>query len=86
MFIEKKDKCAKTYYSLKDVVKIYRLSIFFRYGFYVSLIIWVCGLTASQIIETSVGVKIVLIMIPLCVYIFFVIGKSVIEDKLRKEH
>lgn len=59
---------------------------FFRYGFYVSLIIWMFGLFFAQIIKASAGIKIALIMIPLGIYIFFVVGKSVTEDKLRKEH
>mgnify|MGYP001001696744 CR=1 FL=1 len=50
---------------------------FFTYGFYISMVVWTCGLVASLIVE-NVTMKILLILIP------FIIGKSIIEKKMRK--
>lgn len=84
MFIGKKDKYGIIYYSFKDVVKIHRLSIFFRYGFYVSLIIWMCGICFAMFSEVSEGIKVAVVVITLCIYIFFAIGKGVMEQKFEK--
>lgn len=56
---------------------------FFTYGFYISMVVWACGLVASLIVE-NVTMKILLILIPLAIYWFFIIGKSIIEEKMRK--
>lgn len=53
---------------------------FFTYGFYIGAVLWVCGLVASMIVE-NVTMKILLILIPLALYWFFIIGKSIIEKK-----
>lgn len=56
----------------------------FTYGFYIGMILWMCGLVASMIVE-NVTMKILLILIPLAIYWFFLIGKSIIEEKMRNE-
>lgn len=56
---------------------------FFTYGFYISMVVWACGLVASIIVE-NVTMKILLILIPLAIYWFFIIGKSIIEEKIKK--
>ena len=56
---------------------------FFTYGFYISMVAWECGLIASMIVE-NVTMKILLILIPLAIYWFFIIGKSIIEEKIKK--
>ena len=48
---------------------------FFTYGFYIGAVLWACGLVASMIVE-NVTMKIFLILIPLAIYWFFIIGKS----------
>lgn len=55
----------------------------FTYGFYISMVLWMSGLVASMIVE-NVTMKILLILIPLAIYWFFIIGKSIIEDKIRR--
>lgn len=57
---------------------------FFTYGFYISMVAWECGLIASMIVE-NVTMKILLILIPLATYWFFIIGKSIIEEKIKKK-
>lgn len=56
---------------------------FFTYGFYIGAVLWACGLIASMIVE-NVTMKILLILIPLAIYWFFIIGKSIIEEKIKK--
>lgn len=56
---------------------------FFTYGFYIGAVLWECGLIASMIVE-NVTMKILLILIPLAIYWFFIIGKSIIEEKIKK--
>ncbi len=56
---------------------------FFTYGFYISMVVWECGLIVSMIVE-NVIMKILLIYIPLVMYWFFIIGKSIIEEKIKK--
>lgn len=56
---------------------------FFTYGFYISMVVWACGLVASMIVK-NVTMKILLILIPLAIYWFFIIGKSIIEEKIKK--
>lgn len=56
---------------------------FFTYGFYISMVAWECGLIASLIVE-NITMKILLIFIPLAIYWFFIIGKSIIEEKIKK--
>lgn len=56
---------------------------FFTYGFYISMVVWECGLIASMIVE-NVTMKILLILIPLAIYWFFIIGKGIIEEKIKK--
>lgn len=55
----------------------------FTYGFYISMAFWMCGLVASMIVENTT-IKILLIFIPLVIYLFFTIGKGVIEDKIKR--
>lgn len=56
---------------------------FFTYGFYISMVVWECGLIASMIVE-NVTMKILLILIPLVIYWFFIIDKGIIEDKIKR--
>lgn len=83
MLIGNKDKHGEEYHSLKDIWKIDRLLKFFRIGFYISLIIWMCGICFSMFSDVSVRIKIAVTLITLVIYIFFVAGKSIVEDKWR---
>lgn len=60
----------------------HKLKIFTK-GFYLSLILWICGMAASMIVENRI-IKLLLIIIPLAIYWFFLIGKSIIEEKMKK--
>ena len=51
----------------------------FTYGFYIGMILWMCGLVASMTVD-NVTIKMLLIFIPLAIYQFFTIGKGIIED------
>lgn len=55
----------------------------FTYGFYISMVVWECGLIVSMIVE-NVIMKILLIFIPSVIYWFFIIGKGIIEDKIKR--
>lgn len=55
----------------------------FTYGFYIGMILWMCGLVASMIVD-NVTIKNLLIFIPLAIYQFFTIGKSIIEEKIKR--
>lgn len=55
----------------------------FTYGFYIGMILWMCGLVASMIVN-NVTMKMLLIFIPLAIYQFFTIGKGIIEDKIER--
>lgn len=68
----------------KEKRKKYRRKLkIFTYGFYIGMILWACGLVASLIVE-NVTMKILLILILSAIYWFFIIGKSIIEEKMRK--
>lgn len=68
----------------KEKRKKYRRKLkIFTYGFYIGMILWACGLVASMIVD-NVTMKMLLIFIPLAIYQFFTIGKSIIEEKMRK--
>lgn len=68
----------------KEKRKKYRRKLkIFTYGFYIGMILWACGLVASMIVE-NVTMKILLILILLAIYWFFIIGKSIIEDKIKR--
>lgn len=67
-------------YTTKDIKRLK----FFRYGFYISLIIWMCGISFA-FSEASVMKKIIVIVVTLCIYLFFVIGKSVIEANFARK-
>lgn len=56
---------------------------FFTYGFYISMVVWACGLVASMIVDNAT-MKMLLIFIPLAIYQFFTIGKGIIEDKIKR--
>ena len=72
------------YQYAKEKRKKYRRKLkFFTYGFYIGAVLWACGLVASMIVE-NVTMKILLILIPLAIYWFFIIGKSIIEDKIKR--
>ncbi len=84
MFIGKKDKKGNIYYTFKDIPKIHILTEFFKYGFYVSSIIWMCGICFSMFYSGSTVIRVAIIVISFCIYIFFAIGKSIIERKFGK--
>ena len=84
MNIGRKDKNGKRYYTFADIPKIHILTEFFKYGFYVALAIWMCGICFSTFYEGLAVVRIVVIIVTLCVYIFFVIGKAVVDSKYCK--
>ena len=68
----------------KEKRKKYRRKLkIFTYGFYIGMILWACGLVTSMIVE-NVTMKILLILILLAIYWFFIIGKSIIEDKIKR--
>ena len=60
---------------------------FFNRGFYISLIIWACGMVFSMIggelFDISPVIRIISIFVPLGIYMFFVIGKDSTEKKVR---
>ena len=74
----------------EEELKYIRRWKFFNGGFYISLIIWVCGLAFSMISDElfaiSPVIRIISIFIPLCIYIFLLVGKLITENKIRKEH
>lgn len=57
---------------------------FIKYGFYISLILWTCGLVISMFIVQGTVARILFILIPFVIYIFFAISKGIIEDKKEK--
>lgn len=68
----------------KEKRKKYRRKLkIFTYGFYIGMILWMCGLVASMIVDNDI-MKILLIFIPLAIYQFFTIGKVIIEDKIKR--
>ncbi len=84
MFIGKKTKMENIYYTFNDIPKIHILTEFFKYGFYVSLIIWMCGVSFSIFYDGTEAIRIAVIVVTLCIYIFFVIGKAVVDSKYGK--
>lgn len=68
----------------KEKRKKYRRKLkIFTYGFYIGMILWMCGLVVSMILD-NITMKMLLIFIPLAIYQFFTIGKGIIEDKIKK--
>lgn len=71
----------------KDIKYIKRWN-FYNRGFYISLIIWACGMAFSMIggelFDISPVIRIISIFVPFGIYVFFVIGKSNMEEQLRK--
>lgn len=68
----------------KEKRKKYRRNLkIFTYGFYIGMILWMCGLVVSMIVD-NVTIKMLLIFIPLAIYQFFTIGKGIIEDKIKR--
>lgn len=68
----------------KEKRKKYRKKLkIFTYGFYIGMILWMCGLVASMIVDNDI-MKILLIFIPLAIYQFFTMGKGIIEDKIKR--
>ncbi len=54
---------------------------FFRHGFYVSLAVWMYGICFSMSYDGSVVIKVVAIIITFCIYLFFAVGKIIMESK-----
>lgn len=84
MFIGKKDKEGNIYYIFSDLPKIHMLTEFFKYGFYVAIVIWLCGICFSIFYDGLAAIKIAVIVVTFCIYIFFVIGKAVVDSKYEK--
>lgn len=62
----------------KEKRKKYRRKLkIFTYGFYIGMILWMCGLVASMIVDNAI-MKNFLIFIPLAIYQFFTIGNACI--------
>ena len=76
MFIGKMGKSRNVYYTLKDIPKIHILTEFFKYGFYIALIIWLCGICFSTFYDGLVAIRIAVIIATLCIHIFFCGWKS----------
>lgn len=72
----------------EEEIKYIRRWKFFNRGFYTSLIIWACGMAFSMIggelFNISPVIRIISIFVPFGIYVFFVIGKSNIEEKIKK--
>lgn len=72
----------------EEELKYIRRWKFFNRGFYTSLIIWACGMAFSMIggelFNISPVTRIISIFVPFGIYVFFVIGKSNIEEKIKK--
>lgn len=84
MNIDETDGKVNIFDVFKDILKICKLDTFFKYGFYVALIIWICGICFSTFYDGSAAIRIVVIVVTLCNYIFFVIGKAVLDSKFGK--
>lgn len=84
MIIGNKDENGNIYYTFKDILKIHTLTEIFRYGFYVALAIWMCGVCFSTFYNGSVVIRIAVIVILFSFYIFFAVGKAVVESKFGK--
>lgn len=61
----------------------HKLKIFTK-GFYLSLILWICGMAASMMVENRT-IKSLLILISVVIYEFFAIGKLIIEEKMKNK-
>lgn len=55
----------------------------FTVGFYIGMVLWMCGVVASMMVENRAS-KLLLTFIPLAIYEFFAIGKVVIEEKIKR--
>ena len=71
----------------EEEIKIYKRWQFFNRGFYISLIIWACGMAFSMIggelFDISPAIRLISIFVPYGIYMFFVIGKDSTEKKVR---
>lgn len=72
----------------EEELKYIRRWKFFNRGFYISAIIWACGMAFSMIggelFDISPVLRLISIFVHLGIYMFFLIGKSNIEEKIRK--
>ena len=55
----------------------------FTVGFYIGMVLWMCGAVASMMVENRAS-KLLLTFIPLAIYEFFAIGKVAIEEKIKR--
>ncbi len=71
----------------EEELKYIRRWKFFNRGFYISLIIWTCGIAFSmiggEVFNISPVIRLMSIFVPLGIYMFFVIGKDSTEKKVR---
>lgn len=84
MSIGKKDKNGNRYYTFEDIPKIYKLTEFFKYGFYIALAIWICEFVFVSLYNGSEVIKVIVMVILLGICSFFVVGKVVVERKFGK--
>lgn len=60
---------------------------FYNRSFYISLIIWACGMAFSMIggelFDISPAIRIISIFVPFGIYVFFIIGKDSTEKKVK---
>ena len=79
---QKKEKLEKIRKNERYQIMERKLKIF-TVGFYIGMVLWMCGLVASMTVD-NVTIKMLLIFIPLAIYQFFTIGKGIIEDKIKR--
>lgn len=72
----------------QEELKYIRRWQFFNRGFYISLVIWTCGMAFSMIggelFNISPVIRIMSIFVPFGIYVFFVIGKGSTEKKIKQ--
>lgn len=84
MFIGKKDEYGIKYYTFEDIPKIHKLTEFFDHAVKIASFVWMCGLCFSVLYDGSAAIRIVVALVTLCSYIFFVIGKAVLDTEFRE--
>lgn len=75
------------YGATEEDIKYMKRWQFFNRGFYISLIIWACGMAFSMIggelFDISPVIRIISIFVPFGIYMFFEIGKVSTEKKVK---
>ena len=84
MNIGKRDKSVKRYYTFEDIPKIHILTEFFKYGFYVAVVIGVCEFAFVTFYSGSEVIKTIVAVVPLGLHYFFIVGKAIVDSKFGK--